>query len=258
MSEVPTRVRAIAAGREVRLVWTNELDGRTFEIGDGPGRCFVKWAPAGSGVDLEQERARMVWAGAFASVPEVLAHGRDEEGSWLVTRALPGQNAVAERWQAEPARAVAAIGAGLRALHDALPVARCPFSWSIADRLADIRRRAALGRIRPERWHAGHRGLDVAGAIEMLEQAPAIDVLVVCHGDTCAPNTLIGEDGCCTGHVDLGALGVADRWADLAIATWSTTWNYGVGWETALLDAYGVGADVERTRYYRLLWELGP
>lgn len=34
-------------------------------------------------------------------------------------------------------------------------------------------------------------------------------------------------------------MGVADRWADLAIATLSTTWNYGPGWEQSVLDAYG-------------------
>jgi hypothetical protein len=46
--------------------------------------------------------------------------------------------------------------------------------------------------------------------------------------------------------------------ADLAVATWSTTWNYGPGWEIPLLDAYGVDPDPDRTRYYRLLWEVGP
>jgi aminoglycoside phosphotransferase len=72
-------------------------------------------------------------------------------------------------------------------------------------------------------------------ALDMLTHAPPIDKLVVCHGDACAPNTLLGDDGCWSGHVDLGALGVADRWADLAIATWSTEWNYGPGWEDHLL-----------------------
>jgi kanamycin kinase len=43
----------------------------------------------------------------------------------------------------------------------------------------------------------------------------------------------------------------------LAIATWSTEWNYGPGWEQLLLDAYGIKPDAERTRYYRLFWELG-
>ena len=90
----------------------------------------------------------------------------------------------------------------------------------------------------------------------MLSAAPPIERLVVCHGDACVPNTLIDDDGHCTGHVDLGALGVADRWSDLAIATWSVSWNFGPSWEKALLDAYGVAPDVERTRYYRLLWDL--
>jgi kanamycin kinase len=63
-------------------------------------------------------------------------------------------------------------------------------------------------------------------------------------------------DGEVAGHVDFGSLGVADRWADLAVATWSTEWNYGPGWEEHLLDAYGIEADPERTAYYRLLWDV--
>jgi kanamycin kinase len=81
---------------------------------------------------------------------------------------------------------------------------------------------------------------------------------VVCHGDACAPNTLIDDSGACSGHVDFGHLGVADRWADLSIATWSLDWNYGPGWQHMLLDAYGVEPDEERISYYRLLWDLSP
>jgi len=149
--------------------------------------------------------------------------------------ALPGTNAASLRWKAEPARAVAAIGAGLRAFHDALPVADCPFSWSVEDRLADIRRRAALGAIHAERWHAIHRPPQRRAARSPCCHHHRRSIAWWCaNGDTCAPNTLVGEDGRPTGPVDLGALGVADRWADLAIATWSTQWNYGPGWELAL------------------------
>jgi kanamycin kinase len=139
---------------------------------------------------------------------------------------------------------VAAIGRGLRRLHNLLPVERCPFSWSVEDRLADAR----------DRWEERDR----PHALEYLHTAPAIDKLVVCHGDACSPNTVIADDGGVAGHVDFGELGVADRWADLAIATWSTEWNYGPGWEQPLLDAYGIESDPERTAYYRRLWELGP
>jgi len=255
---VPASVLVLAAGRPVRVVWRNGLGGLTCEIGAAADRCFVKWTPNTSTLDPDKERVRLAWAIAFTAVPDVLDHGRNADGTWIVTSALPGESAVAERWKADPATAVATIGAGMRAFHDALPVAACPFSWSVEDRLADIRRRAALGRIQPDRWHADHRHLDLEGAIAILERPPPIDRLVVCHGDACAPNTIIADDGRCAGHVDLGALGIADPWADLAIATWSTQWNYGAGWESALLAAYGIAPDDERTRYYRLLWDLGP
>lgn len=118
-------------------------------VGGGAERCFVKWAPAGSDeLDLAAEADRMEWACRFHPVPRPLARGQDADGSWLVTAPVPGDSAVTARWKAEPAVAVTAIGAGLRAMH-------------------------------------------------------------------------------------------------------------GPGWERLLLDAYGVEQDPERTRYYRLLWDLG-
>jgi kanamycin kinase len=164
---------------------------------------------------------------------------------------------VDDRWKRDPGTAVRAVGAGLRALHDALPVADCPFDWSAQRRLAAVRARAAAGRTDPADRHEDLRHIGTTeDALAVLARVPPVDRLVVCHGDACAPNTLVGDDGSCTGHVDLGALGVADRWADLAIATWSTRWNYGPGWEEPLLDAYGIAADPERIAYYRLLWDL--
>jgi kanamycin kinase len=153
---------------------------------------------------------------------------------------------------------VTAIGAGLRAMHEATSTAVCPFSWLAEDRLADTRRRAGEGRIDPARWHPVHQPLGLDRALRLLADIPPADRLVVCHGDSCAPNTLLTDDGRWSGHVDLGELGVADRWADLAVATWSTEWNYGPGWDKLLLTAYGVPPDPDRTRYYRLLWDLGP
>jgi kanamycin kinase len=54
-------------------------------------------------------------------------------------------------------------------------------------------------------------------------------------------------------HVDLGALGVADRWADIAVAAMSTTRNCGPG-GSAAHRRYGIAPDSERLAYYRDLW----
>ncbi|HEY0934742.1 MAG TPA: aminoglycoside 3'-phosphotransferase [Trebonia sp.] len=253
---VPAAVRSAAAGRPVRLVWVNEAGGLTFSAGEGPGRCFIKWAPPGSGLDLPGEAVRLAWARQFHPVPEPLDGGQDDAGSWLVTAAQPGDNAVSARWKAEPAAAVTAIGEGLRALHENLPPTGCPFSWRAGLRLDGARERAAAGRLDPAAWHARHQPLTVAAALEQAAEIPPVDRLVVCHGDACAPNTLLSADGRWSAHVDLGLLGTADRWADLAVATWSVGWNYGPGWEGLLLSAYGVRPDAERSRYYRLLWDL--
>jgi len=105
-------------------------------------------------------------------------------------------------------------------------------------------------------WFPEHTLLGVREARDLLDDAPDVDLAVVCHGDACAPNTLIGDGGEFAAHVDLGSLGVADRWADIAVAAWSTEWNYGPGLAPLLYDAYGVEPDPERIAYYRLLWDL--
>ncbi len=256
--ETPAVVDVLAAGDAVRAVWENQVGGITFEISGHGGRRFVKWAPAAGAVDPQIEAERLAWAAPFTAVPVVLGLGADDTGTWLILGPIEGESAAGERWKAHPEMAVAAVGEGLRALHDALPVEACPFSWSTHDRLAEVHRRASAGRIDPAARHEDHRGLSIDRALDLLDAVPPADRPVVCHGDACAPNTLVASTGRWSGHVDLAALGVADRWADLAIATWSTRWNFGDGWEDFLLDAYGIAPDPERMRYYRLLWDLGP
>jgi kanamycin kinase len=224
---VPDAVSRRASGRQVRPVWRNELGGITFAVGDAE---FVKWHAHGVDCDLGAEADRLRWLAPHARVPEVLDTGTDDQGSWLATAALPGTSAVDERWKPRPAVAVRAIAGGLRRFHDTVPVAGCPFDWSVGRRLSEAE-------------------------VPPPVVPPPVDRLVVCHGDACAPNTLLAPDGSFLAHVDVGRAGTADRWADIAVATWSLEWNYGPGWDEIFQEAYGVDPDAARTAYYRLLWE---
>ncbi|BBX75524.1 phosphotransferase [Mycobacterium shinjukuense] len=228
---VPAVVRRLAAGRPVRAVWANELGGLTFRV--AAGAEFIKVARAGT-ADFANEARRLRWAARYLPVPHVLEVGVDEDWTWLRTRGLPGLSAVHPRWQATPAVAVRAIAVGLRTLHDSLPVSSCPFDWSVESRLTVL--------------HPAHRA--------NLPDPPPVDRLVVCHGDACAPNTLIDDVGHYCGHVDFGELGVADRWADLAVATLSLGWNYpGRSWAADFFAAYGIAPDPPRIDYYQRLWQ---
>ena len=222
---IPGIVLEIAGDRPAELAWRNELGGMTFRIGE----TFVKWNPPGTGIDLDRERRRLEWLAGRHPAPRVVAGGTAAGAQWLVTAALPGGSAVGDRWRARRSEAIRAIATGLRALH-AVPVDAFPSEWT-----AEVwvgRTPASLG-----------------------PRPPILDPVLV-HGDACAPNTLIGDDGTWTGNVDFGDLGVGDRWADLAVASMSLDWNFGEGHQDELFDAYGVEPDEERIRYYRALWHL--
>jgi kanamycin kinase len=105
--------------------------------------------------------------------------------------------------------------------------------------MAQVRHRVATGLVDPaEDFDEEHQHLDALGALRELErQQPADEDLVVCHGDYRPPNALLTA-GRVTGHVDLGELGVADRWWDLGVATRAVTWNYGTGFEALFLAVY--------------------
>ena len=253
---VPDVVAALAGDDLVTPVWRNNLGGLTFRL-DGPDATrYVKWVAAGTPeIDLAAEATRLAWAQRWVVVPTVLEHGADADGAWLVTAAAPGRSAVDPRWVAAPATEATALGRGLRLLHDALPVAGCPFDWSVERRLARADERIAEGD-GPADLFPEHRHLDSAAARRRIGDPPPVDHLVVCHGDACAPNTLLHDDGTFAAHVDLGSLGVADRWADLAVAAWSTEWNYGAGYDALVYAGYGISPDPERIAYYRLLWDM--
>jgi len=252
----------MAPGDEARAVWRNELGGLTFRLRPGRinpcsdeyvsagGTRFVKWAPAAEaeaaatehhgqyrGGDLGAEAERLRWAAAWVDVPKVLDYRQTADGELLITQGIPARSAVSPYWRARPEDAAEAIGKGLRKFHQSLPVESCPFTWSVAERVS----------------HGGLAGTPAGEAL--INDAPAEDDLVVCHGDPCAPNHLIDPLGFVAGYVDLGRLGVASRWADLAVAAWSTEWNYGPGFDAALYRGYGVTPDADKIAYYRRLWD---
>jgi kanamycin kinase len=217
----------------VRLVWQNASGGLTGLV-DGTDARYIKWNPAGSGESLAAEAERLRWLEGRHAAPVVLDFVATESAELLVTRALPGRSAVDEEWSDRPDVAIRAVAEGLRLLH-AMPIDGCPFTWDVASRIEE----------------AAAAGITVPGE---LVTPPDLDTLVVCHGDACAPNTLLDDDGTFLANVDFGRLGLADRWADLAVATMSLGWNYEDFDEDVFWNAYGLEPDVPRIEYYRALW----
>lgn len=239
---VPTPLRdALAAlglgATELQPVWRNGAGGLTYTVvpvaraEPGAPEFFVKWNPSGSGESLAAEAERLRWLAGRHPAPQVEAMVVAEAGEILLTQALPGESAVSARWKARPEQALRALGEGLHRLH-AVAVDDCPYDWGVDARLG-----------------IANRDPQEFGAV------PPIDRLVLCQGDPCAPNTLVSVDGSFLAHVDLARMGLADRWADLAVMTMSLEWNYPEYDEAVFWDSYGIEPDPDLLAFYRRLWE---
>jgi kanamycin kinase len=183
---------------------------------------------------IEDEVARLAWLHGRVPVPRVLESGAAHGCDWMLTAALPGSNAIDPSWTSEPERLALALGAGLRRLHE-VAIDGCPFDANTRALEEARKRMDPLSFTAPE-------------ALEPVEQD-----LVVTHGDACLPNFLL-EDWSVTGYVDLGAMGVADRWRDIAVCLWSLERNLGSGWDRAFLQGYGVERDEARVEFYQKLY----
>lgn len=98
--------------------------------------------------------------------------------------------------------------------------------------LAHAQARVRAGLVDPEQdFHPEHAHLgprDALAALQRLRPRVAAHDLVVCQGDSVCGTSWSVRPAVVSGP---GGLGVADRWWDLAVATWSLTWNLGSGWE---------------------------
>jgi len=233
-----------------RLLWVNQIGGHTWRVDPPGGPMVLKWSPEPFTLAPEVERLRWL-AGRFPA-PQVVRSGSDAQGSWFSSVPLTGQSAVSEQFLREPARTVEQLALALRQLHDSLDPADCPFDSSPAAMLAPV----DLATVEPDCWQREAPGCTRAQVERILHDVPPSDRQVVVHGDACSPNTLLDADGRWVALVDVGQLGVSDRWYDLARGSIAVGWNFGTEHIPRYFDVYGVRPDADRLRYYRLLADV--
>ena len=259
LSDLPAAVRERFEVREADVAWVLNPHGAVWRLGlIGGDVVFIKLLAVGQYPTLADERDRLLWAVDRLPVARVLDYGADGSREWLALSAVPGRDATQSDHIDDPATTVPILARGLRRFHDT-PIADCAFDFRL-DAALDHARRRVDGEAVPAStgadFHDEHLHLSPRAALQrLIATRPASEDVVLCHGDYCFPNVLI-DAGRITGYLDLGEMGVADRWWDLAVATWSCDWNVGPGWQDLFLDCYGIERDDDRIAFYRLLYDL--
>jgi len=231
---------------------------------DAAAARFAKCADPAAVGDLRAERDRTIWLGEVGvPVAPVLDWRVTDDGACLVTRAIPGVTAdllSPERL----ARAWPEICRVVRELHS-IPVASCPFDRRLGTMISLARATVGEGRVQAEFLPESLQHEPPADLLERLEVRLAVELrnesrdLVVCHGDLCLPNIVVDpETMTVSGLIDLGRLGRADRYADIALllANARETWPDGPTarrFDRDFAAAYRFDLDPERLDFYLLL-----
>jgi streptomycin 3"-kinase len=232
-------------------VTVGESDASVYRQGD----VFAKCCGLPGVPDLRDERDRADWlAGTELPGATVVDWLESSSGACLMTSAVRGVAGTSLPASVQ-LKAMQSLGRTLRELHS---LRDCPFSRPLASAIAQasdvVRRDAVNPAFLTDEWRLLSSEELLARVVAERPYIEAGVDLAVCHGDACLPNFFFDPDTLeVTGLIDVGRLGVADRYSDLALATiqlhdeWSAD-------PAPFLTAYGLPRlDQRRLEFYRLL-----
>lgn len=219
--------------------------------------------------ETDNENAVVKWLNGSIPVPDILIYHVERETAYTLMSRVEGNMLCEEKYLTAPHRLIRLAADGLRLLWS-VNAQDCPLRTSRLDeRLKAARYRVEhqlvdLENVEPETFGPGGFA-DPEELLRWLEQHKPEEDLVLTHGDFCLPN-VFAEGDTLSGFIDLGKMGPADRWQDIAIVLRSLEDNFAGNYHGGkaffsfepqmLLDELGIEMNEEKNRYYRLLDEL--
>ena len=227
--------------------------------------AFLKIQPLSE--EAENECAALCYLKNLFPVPECLFYGVKGGIAYLFTSRVSGKMACDPSRMKEPRLLTECLAEALKARWRIDP-AGCPLKTNTEKKLRLARRRAEEGLVDltqtdPDTF--GKTGFrDPLALVEWLEDHFPEEDAVLSHGDFCLPNVFFDEKGL-TGIVDLGRMGIADRWQDIALCRRSLIQSFRGDYtgvpisgfsEEMLFDALEIRPDPNKIRFFTLLDEL--
>lgn len=217
--------------------------------------------------EAENEYIIMEWLKNKLPVPHVLARETAEGKSWLLMTRVQGKMSCDEEYMKNPMELTGLLADALKLLWQT-DITECPCIWNI-DRKLEMAKywvehnMVDTDNVEPDTY--GENGFASPKELfQWLTENKPDEEPVLSHGDFCLPNIMF-EGKELKGYIDLGRMGVADRWQDIALCYRSLLHNYsgkygGKSYEgfnpEMLFEMLGIEPDWEKIRYYILLDEL--
>ena len=216
---------------------------------------------------LKDESLMMDWLKNRISVPEIICNITESGKNYLLMSKINGKMSCDDEFMKNPKQLVFVLADAIKTLWN-VDISDCPIKNDLSTVLKAAEYRVEHGLVdvddaEPETFCKGGFK-DPQQLLGWLYDNRPEEDFVLSHGDFCLPNIFINDDGF-SGFVDIGRMGVADRYQDIALCYRSLKHNfsgkfggksYGGFDEKMFFDALGVEPDFEKIRYYILLDEL--
>ena len=210
--------------------------------------CVLKVQPLTP--DTRQGIETMMWLSRRLPTPKVLCYEEMDGMAYLLMERMEGMEACEEACLERPRETVAALAQGMRLLWDTDP-SGCPRHLNMDKLLALAEDQGPMDDFRQER-------------LTWLRENRPESVPVLAHGDYCLPNVFL-KDGSFRGFIDVGEMGLGEKWRDIALCWRSLRDNYNGTYggrvypdfdPDMLFECLGIEPDWEQIRWHLSLEEL--
>ena len=213
------------------------------------------------------EHQMMRWLQGRLPVPQIIEEAFADGTRFLLMSRIPEMHLCKPEILDDQALLAELVAEGLRQLW-AVDISGCPADRTLDQKFKEIEAGIRNGTItmedaRQEETYGPNGFRSPSELFDWLVKHRPEEEKVLIHGDYCLPN-IFCDGRKLNGFIDLGQAGIADKWFDIEMVSWSM-WANSTGQfggkcrafdRNLLFDALGMQPDDEKIRYYSLLNEL--
>ena len=262
-TELPNIIREYVGNQkyEINNIGMSESEVRIYD------KYVLKIQP--ESVETDNEYSIVNWLNHCIPIPSIPVYYKQGGRAYTLMTKIDGDMLCAKENLANPEMMIKIVTTGLKMLWK-IDVNECPYITSRLDERLKVAEYNVVNglvdvhNVEPETF--GSEGFkNPKELLEWLKCNRPEEDIVLTHGDFCLPNIFV-KDGSISGFIDLGKMGPADRWQDIAIAIRSLEHNFNGKYTDGkkiydfkpqmLIDELGIAWDEKKYRYYILLDEL--
>jgi len=218
--------------------------------------------------ETQNEHLIMEWLDGKLPVPKVICHEIQDETDYLLMTRVHGKMSCADEYLQDTDNLAQILASGLKQLWD-INISDCPCNMKLDRKLKMaeynvLHHLVDMNHVDPQTF--GKNGFqNPKHLLDYLFTHRPPEDLVLSHGDFCLPNIIL-ENRQINGFIDLGKMGIADRWQDIALCYRSFRDNCTGKYHNKprqfsyhpdlLFEKLGIAPDWDKINYYLLLDEL--